>query len=143
MSAIRCPSCRRALTLSDAVVNVRDWTKYGAPPGALTKPEAAVGRVSLERLVPGEPVQDTRLAPKGAGRGLAALIPPGMQAVTIQTPNVPVGVAGFVLPRSKVDVVLTVGEGPRSPATTLLQNVEALAVDGRIEAPDDLVLCEQ
>jgi pilus assembly protein CpaB len=133
----------RGTTLTDDVVKVRDWPKNGVPPGALTRLEDAVGRVSLDRLVQGEPVQDARLAPKGAGRGMAALIPPGMQAVTIQTPNVSVGVAGFVLPRSKVDVVLTVstnyGMGEKEygggTATTLLQNVEILAVDGRIEIP--------
>src|SRR5205823_13255878 len=76
---------------------------------------------------------------------------PGMRAVSIQVPTVPVGVAGFVLPRSKVDVVLTVSTNYTvkekdyggGTATTLLQNVEVLADDGRIEPPEDLVLWEK
>jgi pilus assembly protein CpaB len=66
-----------------------------------------------------------------------------MRAVTIQTPNISTGVAGFILPGNKVDVLLTVSTSGASDPTgggstmTLLQNVEILAVDQRIEAPQD------
>jgi Flp pilus assembly protein CpaB len=81
--------------------------------------------------------------PKPASRGLAAVIPPGMRAVTIQTPNVATGVAGFILPGSKVDVLLSMSGQGRNDNTgggstiTLLQNVEILAVDQRVEAPQE------
>src|SRR5262249_16169427 len=92
--------------------------------------------------VKGEHVLDAKLAGKGAGRGLAALIPKGMRAFTIQTTSVVAGVAGFVLPGSRVDVLLTVSsQGGNNDqtgggtTTTLLQGVEILAVDQRLQAP--------
>jgi Flp pilus assembly protein CpaB len=60
-----------------------------------------------------------------------------VRAVTIQVPNVAAGVGGFVLPGRKVDVLLTVGEGPGRRTTTLLQNVEVLAVDQRLDSPPE------
>jgi pilus assembly protein CpaB len=127
----------RGTTLTADMVKVRDWPKNLVPSGALTRVEDAVGRTCLTRLVPDEPVQDARLAPKGAPGGIGPLIPRGMRAVTIQTPNVSVGVGGFVLPRSKVDVLLTVRKEYGGAATTLLQNVEVLAVNDRVEPPAD------
>jgi pilus assembly protein CpaB len=65
-----------------------------------------------------------------------------MRAVTIQTPNVATGVAGMVMPGNKVDVMLTVTESGAGSdatgggsATTLLQRVEVLAVDQRVDGP--------
>jgi pilus assembly protein CpaB len=63
------------------------------------------------------------------------------RALTIQTPNVASSVAGFILPGNKVDVLLTVtGQGINDgggTTLTLLQAVEILAVDQRLEAPSD------
>lgn len=68
---------------------------------------------------------------------MAALVPSGMRAFTIHTPSVASGVAGFIMPGNKVDVLLTM-EGRRGGTTiTLLQNLEILAVDQRIDAPSD------
>jgi pilus assembly protein CpaB len=69
-----------------------------------------------------------------------ALIPQGMRAFTIRVPNpnVATGVAGSLLPGNKVDVLLTASGGDLNDVigtTTLLQNVEILAVDQKIEAP--------
>ena len=59
-----------------------------------------------------EPLLETRLAPKGAGGGLAATIPHGMRAVAIRTNEV-VGVAGFVVAGMRVDVLIS-GSAPGS-----------------------------
>jgi pilus assembly protein CpaB len=78
-----------------------------------------------------EPIIDSRLAPKGAGGGLAAMIPPGMRAVAIRVNEV-VGVAGFVVPGMRVDVLIS-GQRPGASNTigtvtkTLLQNIEVLS----------------
>ncbi|HEX8200738.1 MAG TPA: Flp pilus assembly protein CpaB, partial [Isosphaeraceae bacterium] len=131
----------RGTTLSAEQLKLREFPKDLAPAGALTKLEDAMDRVAFVPLVHGEPVLESRLTPKGAGRGMAALIPKGMRASTIQTTNIAAGVAGFILPGNKVDVLLTMNDqGPEDPSgggstTTLLQNVEILAVDQRIEAP--------
>jgi len=132
----------RAGTITADLVKIRSYPKELVPDGAVSRPEDAVDRVALHPLVQNEPVLESRLAPKGSGRGMAALVSMGMRAFTIQTPNVASGVAGFILPGNKVDVLLTMtdqtGEDSETGGgvtTTLLQNVEILAVDQRIEAP--------
>jgi pilus assembly protein CpaB len=76
-----------------------------------------------------------RLAPKGSGLGLAPTIPVGMRAVTVRVNDV-AGVAGFVLPGMKVDVLVT-GHPPNSDGTitnTVLQNMLVLAAAQTIQA---------
>lgn len=113
------------------------------PEGAVRKIEDAVGRTSRDNLVKGQLLISGRLTEPGVGRGLPPLIPKGMRAVSIQTPNVSSGVTGFVMPGNKVDVVLTMhGQGNEDPSgggrtITLLQNVTVLAVDQNIEAPTE------
>jgi len=133
----------RGTVLTGVVLKVREWPKDMVPPGVVTKLEEALERVVFIPVMKDEPVLEAKLAPKGAGRGLAALIPNGMRAFTIQTPNVSTGVAGFILPGNKVDVLLTVsGSGSNDAtgggsSTTLFQNVEILAVDQRVDAPSE------
>jgi pilus assembly protein CpaB len=133
----------RGVTVTADMVKTRPWPRDAAPAGALTDPDEALNRATASALVKDEPVLDAKLAARGAGRGMAALIPMGMRAFTIQTPNLASGVAGFVLPGNKVDVLLTVGgqslndETGGGSTTTLLQNVEILAVDQRVDAPAD------
>ena len=86
------------------MVELRPWPADFVPSGAILRVEDAVERAVWIPLIAGEPLADAKLGAKGAGRGIAALIPTGMRAVTIQTPNVSTGVAGFVLPGNKVDV---------------------------------------
>jgi pilus assembly protein CpaB len=128
--------------LTSDVVKVRECPKELAPVGAITRIEDAIQRAVFSPLVKDEPVLDAKLAPKGAGRGMAALIPKGMRAFTIQTTGITSGVAGFVLPGNKVDVLMTVNQSSGADdktgggsTTTLLQNVEILAVDQKIDAP--------
>src|SRR5579872_3681971 len=97
------------------------------PHGALLRKEDVVGRGVVSAIYEGEPVLETRLAAVGGGAGLAATIPPGMRAVAVRVNDV-VGVAGFVVPGMKVDILISgvppgasVG-GPR--VKTLLQNIE-------------------
>jgi pilus assembly protein CpaB len=117
------------------LVRTREYPKDMVPPGAITKVQDALDRAVFIPLVREEPVLDAKLAPRGAGRGMAALIPQGMRAFTIHTPSVASGVAGFILPGNKVDVLLTMDSKGSSMTTTLLQNMEILAVDQRIDAP--------
>jgi pilus assembly protein CpaB len=122
-------------------LTLRSFPKDAVPPGALTELNEVSGRVACQSFVKDEPVLDQKLT-RGLG-GLAALIPPGMRAFTIQTANVTTQVAGFLLPGNKVDVLLTTnGSGPNDRSgggvtTTLLQNVEILAVDNRLDAPPE------
>jgi pilus assembly protein CpaB len=130
----------RFAMISAEMLRTQEYPKDLVPAGTLTSIDDAVGRVSFGPLVKDEPILNGKLAARGAGRGMAAIIPRGMRAFTIQTPSISSGVAGFILPGDRVDVLLTVtGHGPSEAggarAITLLQQVEILAVDQRVEAP--------
>lgn len=133
----------RGHSLTADLIAQKKWPKDVVPEGALSEVQSAVDRTAIVPIASGEPLLDGKLAPRGAGRGLAAIIPPGMRAYTIQTPNIATGVAGFILPGNKVDVLLTVTNASFDDPTgggstvTLLQNVEILAVDQRITAPEE------
>jgi len=106
------------------------WT--GAiPAGMATKKDAIVGRGVISPIYQGEAVMESRLAPPGAGGGLAATIPPGMRAVAVRVNDI-VGVAGFVVPGMRVDVLIAgTPPGPQAPSgpkvRTLLQNIQVLS----------------
>lgn len=102
------------------------------PQGAILKPQDAIGRGVISDLYAGEPILDSRLAAPGSGGGLAATIPPGMRAAAVKVDQV-VGVAGFVTPGMRVDVLIS-GIPPGAPTNsegtvtkTLLQNIEVLS----------------
>jgi pilus assembly protein CpaB len=101
------------------------------PTGAMLAREVALGRGVISSIYEGEPVTENRLAPKGSGGGLAATIPPGMRACAVRVNEV-VGVAGFVVPGMRVDVLIT-GVPPGGNALdgakvrTLLQNIQVLS----------------
>ena len=134
---VACRDLPRGASITADLVKTREYPKAMLPPGTLTKVADALERAVFVPLVKDELVLDGKLAPKGAKRGMAALVPSGMRAFTIHTPNAASGVGGFVLPGNKVDVLLTT-EGKRGGVTTtLVQNLEILAVDQRIDAPAD------
>jgi pilus assembly protein CpaB len=101
------------------------------PKGALLKRDTFLNRGVVSSIYEGEPVTESRLSPKGSGGGLAATIPPGMRACAVKVNEV-VGVAGFVVPGMRVDVLIT-GLPPGGNALngarvrTLLQNIQVLS----------------
>ena len=133
----------RGASITPEAVKIKEFPRDLVPAGALSKLEDAVNRVIFVPLTKDEPVLESKLAPKGAGRGLSALIPSGMRAYSVKVPDVAQGVAGFILPGNRVDVLLSLGEisGTKETGggstTTLLQNVEILAVDQKMDAPSD------
>jgi pilus assembly protein CpaB len=132
----------RFTVLTPKMLKMREFPKSLVPPGALHKAEDACKRATYAALVKEELVLDAKLAPRGAGGGMAVMIPEGMRAYTIMTPTVASGVAGFILPGNKVDVLLTVSSGEADSTgggstSTLLQMVEVLAVHQRVEVPAD------
>ena len=112
------------------------------PDEAIKDPQQIKGRGVIETIYKGEPIVNHRLAPKGAGAGLAATIPVGMRAAALRVNDV-VGLAGFVLPGMRVDV-LVAGAAPGSDTgrtgmlcRTVLQNIEVLSAGQRIEKNED------
>jgi pilus assembly protein CpaB len=130
----------RAVTEADIVV--REWPKGLAPADTLRSVEAAKGRAALGRILVGEVVREVKLASEGMGLGLEPVIPVGMRAVSVTAARITTNVAGFVLPGSKVDVLLNLRASGRDDntgggsTTTLLQAVEVLAVDQKQDAPE-------
>ncbi|HEX5235139.1 MAG TPA: Flp pilus assembly protein CpaB [Silvibacterium sp.] len=108
------------------------------PQGAIVKPQDALGRGVLSNLYAGEPILTNRLATPGSGGGLAATIPQGMRAAAIKVDEV-VGVAGFVTPGMRVDVLISgnppgTTTNPQGTITkTLLQNIEVLSAGTDIQ----------
>jgi pilus assembly protein CpaB len=83
----------------------------------------------------GEFILPSKLAADKAGSGLPSLIPPGMRAVSVRVNEI-VSVAGFVLPGTRVDVLLTGnpgGGGNDQQTTTVLENVAVLATGQKLE----------
>jgi pilus assembly protein CpaB len=113
-----------------------------APEGAFRKLEEAVGRVAIIPIGVREPVTNRKLAPEGTGAGLQAVIPEGYRALTVKVDEI-VGVSGFVMPGSFVDVVaviLPVGQGAASQgpiSKIVLQNIKVLASGGSIDQPEN------
>jgi len=111
------------------------------PPNAVLKKEDAIGRGVVASIYEGEPLLDSRLAAKGAGAGLSATIPPGMRAVAVRVNEV-VGVAGFVVPGQRVDV-LVLGTPPGGSSAvgtitkTILQNIEILSAGQNIQKDNE------
>jgi pilus assembly protein CpaB len=95
------------------------------------------GRVAKVELTRGAPVMETLLAPKGTGAGLQALIPEGRRAITVEI-NEFSGVAGFLTPGCRVDVVATLnGEGEEMVSRIIVQNIVVQAVGARTKADGD------
>jgi pilus assembly protein CpaB len=109
------------------------------PKGAIVRKEDAVGRGVISNLYLGEPILESRLAAPGSGGGLAATIPQGMRAAAVKVNEV-VGVAGFVTPGMRVDILIA-GNAPGGSASvgqgtlvkTLLQNIEVLSAGTDIQ----------
>ena len=85
-------------------------------------------RVVLLPVQKNEPILASKVTGAGQRASLSALIDTGMRAVTVRVDDVR-GVAGFVLPGDRVDMILTRGDATTTYADVLLQNVKVLAVD--------------
>jgi pilus assembly protein CpaB len=114
-----------------------DWG-VSLSPGVLRRKEDVLDRGVVAAIYSGEPILEARLAPKGAGAGLAALIPTGMRAVAVRVNEI-VGVAGFVLPGMHVDVLISgvppgkAGGESGTLTRTLLQNIEVLSAGHKLQ----------
>ena len=113
-----------------------DWPASVPLVGAFTTTDSLNGRVLLYPLAAGEPILDRQLASPGSGSGLTAKIPEGMRAISLRSDEV-VGVAGFLLPGTHVDVLVTLhtASSPEPVTATVLQDVEILAT-GQKTQPD-------
>jgi pilus assembly protein CpaB len=106
-----------------------------APEGSFSQPNDIVGRGLIVPIVKNEPILNGKLAAKEAGAGLPPVIPEGMRAVSVRVNEV-IGVAGYVLPGTRVDVLATASpNGSPQDATSkvVLSNVQVLTAGTRME----------
>jgi len=121
--------------LEPANLRVLPWASETSVPGMFTRIEDCVNRVITASVIENEPILEGKLAPKDTLAGLPATIPEGMRALSVAVNEV-VGVAGFVLPGSVVDVLVTggpaSGSGGNSLTRTILERVRVLAAGQRV-----------
>jgi pilus assembly protein CpaB len=106
-----------------------------APAGSFSQTTDILGRGLIVPVVKNEPILEAKLASREAGVGLPPVIPAGMRAVSVRVNEV-IGVAGYVLPGTRVDVVATASPNDTRADTTsklILSNVQVLTAGTRME----------
>jgi len=117
-------------------LKVIGWPTDSQVPGGFSKPEEIVGRGLIESVAQNEPITESKLAPREAGAGLPPTIPPGMRAMAVRVNDV-VSVAGFTVPGTHVDVIVTArtgnGQDQSSMSRAVLSNIQVLTAGTRME----------
>ncbi len=120
-------------------VRTVDWPSKSLPNGAISNPDQVIGRGLVMPMIENEPFLSLKLASKEAGVGLPPVIPSGFRALSVKVNEV-IGVAGYVLPGTHVDVVVTVSPTQNQNDMTskvILANVQVLAAGTRLERETD------
>ena len=115
--------------LTEQDVKLLAWPAGNIVPGAINDKKNAVSRGLLTAVLENEPITVNKLASMGAS-GLPPAIPPGMRAMSVKVNDV-IGVAGFVVPNTRVDVVVTIRRQSDSMTRTAASNVQVLAAGTR------------
>ncbi len=124
-------------TLQKVNLSLVDWPTSKPLTGAFIKLDELVGRTVLFPLSAGEPILERHLSVAGSGNGLATKIPDGMRAISLKSDQI-VGVAGFLLPGTHVDVLVTYrtqGAQESAVTSTVLQDAEIIAAGQKMQ-PD-------
>lgn len=116
-------------------VRMVDWPATSIPTGAFERAEDVIGRGLVMPVIQNEPILPMKLASSEAGAGLPIVIPEGLRAVSVRVNEV-IGVAGYVLPGTRVDVLATASPTEQKGDMTtkvVLTNVQVLAAGTKIE----------
>ena len=122
--------------LTPAMLKVVSWPSATPLEGASLKVEAVSGRIVLFPLAAGEPILERQLAAPGSSAGLSMKIPGGMRAISLKSDPI-VGVSGFLLPGTHVDVLVNFRmiNSQDTMTLTVLQDAQVIAVGQKME-PD-------
>lgn len=116
------------------------FPKESTPDGTFEAAEKVSGRVAVVNIAPREPITESRLAPEGTAGGLSAVIPEGFRAMTVKVDDV-VGISGFIMPGTLVDVVVVMDPGDKTTQNPIskivLQNIKVLANGQNIDKPEN------
>jgi pilus assembly protein CpaB len=125
--------------LTSGDIRVIDWPSNAVPKGAIEDPKQVIGRGLVLPLIQNEPILPMKLASKEAGAGLPPAIPPGLRALSVRVNEV-IGVAGYVVPGTRVDVLVTLSATQQSQDMTskvVLTDVQVLAAGTKIDQNAD------
>lgn len=125
--------------IGEGDVKVIGWPGEALPEGYLGNTAGVIGRGVIVPVHPNEPLLDSKLAPKDGGSGLPVAITEGMRALSVKVDEV-ISVAGFVVPGTRVDVLLTMpdpADNGQNTTKVILQNVQALAAGQSVEKDKD------
>lgn len=120
------------LEIQESMIEVRHVSKEAAPETGFKDKSEVLGRVTTWPVPKGTPIAAMLLAPKGTPPGMAVMIEDGFRAVAVKIDE-SAGVAGWIKPGSRVDVIVLLSnpdrsQGNQSFSKVILQNVEVLAV---------------
>jgi pilus assembly protein CpaB len=114
--------------IEGAHVRVIRMPEESVPGDAYADPEEVIGKIANQVIFPGEVLISKRIVDQLEGSTLSALIAPKKRAVTVRVNDV-IGVAGFLLPGNRVDVVASSKVMDNLYVRTILQDIKVLAVD--------------
>ena len=121
-------------------LTVAQFPRSVAPNGTFSKiDESVVGRIAVTKISAREPLTENRLAPEGSAAGLSAIIPEGYRAMNVRVDDV-VGISGFIMPGTLVDIVVTIEPPDESKnrervSKIVLQNIKVLANGANLDKP--------
>jgi pilus assembly protein CpaB len=122
--------------LTEAHMRVVAWPSRNPVPGSFSDPKELLDRGVITPINENEPITASRVAALEAGAGLPPVIPEGMRAISVRVNEV-VGVAGFVVPGTRVDVLVTVssarGTTDEPMTRVVVSNVQVLTAGTRID----------
>ena len=118
--------------LTERDVKIVAWPADSPVPGAIANPKEVFNRGLLTAVLENEPITASKVASLETGAGLPPAIPPGMRAISVRVDDVN-GVAGFIAPRSRVDLVVTIRRGNDGVTRTVASNVQVLTAGTRRE----------
>ena len=111
--------------ISKEHIKMVGWPASSPIEGTFTSPEAVIGRGLIQPLQANEALTESKLAPIEAGAGLPPLVTPGMRALSVRVNDV-IGVAGFTVAGTRVDVIVTLRDGDKSTSRVIVSNVQVL-----------------
>jgi len=118
--------------LTEHDLKVVAWPSRSPVAGSHPDSKEVVDRGLLDSVAENEPITEDKLAPLEAGAGLSPSIPAGMRAMSVKVNEV-IGVAGFVVPGTKVDVMVTLRRNEESMTRTVVSNVQVLTAGTRYD----------
>ena len=116
--------------LTAADLKVVPWPAGSMVPGSFSNVDAVVNRELLASVVENEPMVESKLAGTESGAGLPSAIPQGMRAMSVKVNDV-IGVAGFLDPGTRVDLMVTIRKKDESTSRTVVSNVQVLTAGTR------------